>query len=302
MAGTEGSYIMSFPLLSIIIPYAGQVDINPLIDSIPIHLFEVEIILVDDRRDEFDISMKRLCKAKGHQYIRNLGKIGAGACRNLGLQIAKGKFVLFADDDDMFIKGAFDFILKDVSNQENDIYFYIPSSVKEDGNIGSRHQFYENLIINYLNGGLLDLRYRYHVPWSKVYRKDFILKNSIAFDEVIASNDVFFSIRCGYLAESIFVSEKKIYCVSERSNSLTKQNTKEKVLSRLKVYMKTNRFLYEKKLKEFQLPLLYYLFVLCKLNFFLFVKVSFFVLLDLRKQKILPDKLMDKIKDKCRDI
>lgn len=300
MARSEGSYPMSFPLLSIIIPYAGQVDIKPLINSIPIHLSEVEAILVDDRREELDTDIEKFCKVQGYQYIQNLGELGAGACRNLGLKKAKGEFVLFADDDDAFIKGAFDLILRDVLNQKNDIYFYSPSSVKEDGSVGERHRFYEDLVLSYLNKGLLDLRYRYHVPWSKVYRKEFIERNEIYFDEVIASNDVFFSIKCGSLAESIFVSENKIYRVTERSNSLTKKNTQERVLSRLKVYMKTNRFLYDKQFKNYRLPLLYYLFVLCRLDFLSFIKVFFFVLLDLRKQKIFPSNLMFKIKSKCK--
>jgi len=283
---------MSSPILSIIIPYAGQVDIQPLLASIPLNKSEIEVILIDDRRYLIDVEMKKLCDENRIYYIRNSGKLGAGACRNIGLAKVRGQFVLFADDDDIFSERAFEIILSDIADSARDIYFYSPTSIKPNGSLGRRHKIYEEYIDAYLNNGDKDLMYRFHVPWSKVYRKDFILENNIRFDEVVASNDVFFSVSSGVFAKSIFVSKETIYCVSEREGSLTRKNTADIIVSRLFVYIKVNRFLYENGLKNYRLSLSKYLLILFGLNKLFFLRIFFKVCADFKRQKFVPKKII----------
>jgi hypothetical protein len=69
------------------------------------------------------------------------------------------------------------------------------------------------------------------------------LNNKIFFEEVIASNDVLFSIRMANAACSIHVVDNAVYCVTLRRNSLIHTESYELLLSRYLVYLRANKFL-----------------------------------------------------------
>lgn len=84
----------------------------------------------------------------------------------------------------------------------------------------------------------MDIRYGFYVPWSKVYRLKFLIENDINFDEVIASNDVMFSLKAGYLARDIEISDEIIYTVTRGRGSLTVNKSIEVLSSRYEVELR----------------------------------------------------------------
>lgn len=213
---------------SIIIPhYNSSKKLERLLKSIPYYRDDIEILIVDDRSLEDEKEKLQLLKNKENiKVYSNLSKKkGAGVCRNIGLEKARGKWLIFADADDFFLENAFNIIDKYL-NIEKDIVYFIPTSIYEDTQQkADRHIFYEKLIKDYLNSKQLkdekELRFEFGVPWSKILKTDFIKKNAIKFDETIIINDRMFSLKAGHKAKSILAVQDKIYCVTRDKGSLT---------------------------------------------------------------------------------
>ena len=228
--------------ISIIIPfYNDHKNFERLISSIP-ERQDIEVIVIDDHSDK--LPLLQLARNNVKIVIQDSGKKWAGAARNKGLDLAKGQYILFADSDDYFIDNAFD-IIEEYTNKNHDIVFFSPTSILENGGVSLRHTQYATLVSNYVNNSDESIRYEFIVPWSKLYRAEIIVRNNIRFDEVIASNDVMFSLKTGFFANNIEAINKSIYCVVESSTSLTKSVTEAVVDSRFAVLCSYNEFVKE---------------------------------------------------------
>lgn len=249
--------------LSIIIPHYNSVStLTKLINTIP-NLEDIQIIVVDDHSDE---NQKiELLKLKEQEASRNLmilnnshNKKGAGACRNIGLEHAKGKWVLFADADDLFIDNFFSIISK-YFESSSDVIFFKPTSIEVDtGNLSDRHlQFAEIIDMHFNSDRRADvfLRYRYVVPWSKLIKRSVIKKYDIKFDEVMAANDIMFSTKLGHYMDAFEVSDETIYCVTKNKGSLTTTIDEGLFNARLGVFISYYNFL-KSKLNEQDFKLL----------------------------------------------
>ncbi|MGP4070382.1 glycosyltransferase family 2 protein [Halobacillus sp. B29] len=238
--------------LSIIIPhYNSPQSLKRLLNSIP-NEPNIEVIVVDDNssyESQYNNLKKKYEKYENVLFVerKNILPKGAGKCRNIGLSKAKGKYVLFADADDYFVNDFFSTITP-YFKQKYDIIFFTPDSFDENKKCASnRHTPYKNLIRQYLSNpdliNELELRYKFHVPWSKMVSREFLLKNNIAFDEVSASNDVMFSTYVGYFMRSFKVSKEVIYVATKNESSLTtrKENTLFDI--RVKVFIRYYKFL-----------------------------------------------------------
>lgn len=240
--------------LSIIIPHYNSVPtLKKLLYSIPIKK-NIEIIVVDDRSNKDIEKLNYLIRSIEFKHIiflsNNTKKKGAGVCRNIGMKKAVGKWILFADADDFFVKNFYANISK-YFNENFEVVFFKPQSIEIDTGMESdRHQRYEGLITNYIHNNNLEsetlLRYQFFVPWSKLIRRDFLEKKGICFDEVIASNDVMFSAKTGHYMKDFHVTFDVIYCVTRGKGTLTTNTNIEVYNSRLSVYIDYCKFLKEK--------------------------------------------------------
>jgi len=236
---------------SIIIPHYNDFDrLKRLVSTIPIRV-DIEIIIIDDNSTVFpDISAfpDRAIQV----LLNNSGIQSAGACRNIGLKAAKGKWLLFADSDDFFVQGAFDFIDEFSETEYDIVYFKTTSFDLSTGSISDRHIFFNNLIYDFIAGKNERIRYAFSVPWGKLISNNFIQKKSIIFDEVIVSNDIIFSLKSGCLASKIAVSEKEIYCITNREGSLTTIFEPNVLRVRYQMSLKRNSLLSELNLNIYQ--------------------------------------------------
>lgn len=237
-------------LLSIIIPHYNSVgSLEKLLSTIP-KKKEIEIIVIDDRSSNGIKSFKSLMseyKNCNVTALYNTGEKGAGACRNIGLNRARGKWILFADADDFFIDGFFEKI-KPYLFSEYDVVYFTPTSQEIDTNIMSdRHLRYAKILHGYLENSKheneIKVRYNFPVPWSKLIRTSFIKEQNILFDEVIASNDIMFSTKVGYYMKHFKVTSDIIYCVTRSSGTLTMKKNEAILDARIEAYIRWDRFL-----------------------------------------------------------
>ncbi len=244
-------------LYSIIIPHYNSVEyLEELIAGIPA-AEEIQLIVVDDKSEENTEKAEALVLKRGGIFLHNTtSKKGAGTCRNLGLQKATGKWLLFADADDYYLKDAFA-ILDAYKDSDADIVYFAPTSryrgTKEPA---KRHRNYEALVLNYQKEATkeneISLRYKFVSPCSKMIRNEMVQEGGILFDEVPASNDVMFSLKCAYQAQKVEAAHGQIYCIISAEGTLTTKYNEVNFWSRVKVYKERYFFLKERLNKEEQ--------------------------------------------------
>lgn len=213
--------------LSVIIPhYNSPKLLQVLLESLGEHP-GVEILVVDDKSDK-ELSEYEECKQKYAEtvtFLTNQGeKKNAGAARNVGLRVARGKWLLFADADDYFLPGWYEKVRTCLDDEEDIVFFTSEAVHRYSGEKSGRVVYYNRYCCNFVKGkkGSEDvLRRDFGVPWSKLVRKELVTKNDIWFDEVEVSNDTMFSLKTGYYARKIRVCETPVYCYTEGASLLT---------------------------------------------------------------------------------
>jgi len=252
--------------LSIIIPHKNiPVLLQRCLDSIP-RRSGIQIIVVDDNSDPriVDFSCFPGLQDPQVEVIFTKDGKGAGYARNVGLDRAKGKWLLFADADDFFVAGAFDWIFAEADTLYEIVYFKTVSCYSDTYEPSDRGEKF-NLLVDDFIAQKKDaenmLRYNYSVPWGKMIRREFVKRNNIRFDEVPASNDIMFSNLTAYYATSVNAREESIYCVTIRRGSLVNSLNSEHLRSRYIVALRANEFLRNHGLGRYQgtIPLYYFL-------------------------------------------
>lgn len=243
--------------LSIIIPHFNRPHyLRTLLLSIP-NLQEIQVIVVDDKSTEYQKEYEHLKKEfsdKNIEFYDNDGVKSAGTCRNIGLRHAVGDWLLFADSDDYFMEGFYDAVSR-YFDSEYDIVFFPPTSiVMETGEPSDRHVGTARQVLNYCENSnwenTLELRYKYQSPCSKLIRRNMVEENKIRFEDIIVSNDVMFSMKCGYAANKITADSQVIYCITMNKGSLTNQMSEEIYDIRTGVFFRRFTFLKEHLSKE----------------------------------------------------
>ncbi|WP_260261960.1 glycosyltransferase family 2 protein [Vibrio intestinalis] len=235
----------------IVVPHFNSLEgLTRLLNSLP-ERSDIQVVIVDDK------SAQPPCEETLHAAFPHLalqlfdndsGTKGAGAARNIALQYIDATYTLFADADDFFTQQAFEQM--DEKLAQHDITFFSPISQCDlTGEPSDRHHLYANLVSEYLAKGDEEIRYHFSVPWSKVYLSDFIRRESLYFDAVIASNDVMFSLVAGYKAQSIAVHQNSIYCVTRGQGTLTVNFNPKVTRSRFDVAMRRIDYLSNKQIQ-----------------------------------------------------
>jgi glycosyltransferase involved in cell wall biosynthesis len=233
---------------SVIIPHKNTPDLlHRCLNSIP-RREDIQIIVVDDNSDETVVDFNNfpgLNDKYVEMYLTKEGK-GAGYARNVGLEHAKGKWLLFADADDFFTENAFDYLFAEVDSPHEIIYFKVTSCYSDTYEPADRGDKINRFVDDFLKNKTKDteslIRYKWQMPWGKMMKTEFVSKRNIRFDEVPVSNDAMFSLIAGYLASSIGIINHAIYCVTVSKGSLTNIITKEVLMTRYIVALRCNEF------------------------------------------------------------
>lgn len=244
--------------LSIIIPHFNSPDtLQKLLNSIP-QLPQIEVIVVDDNSDKYINELNKCIEDNKERNVIfdyvDLPAKGAGAARNKGLSLAKGKWVLFADADDFFVQEFWD-IMQPCLQSSEDVLFFPPTSIIiGTEKMSDRHVHYSELVKNYANEPSTKnenlLRYKYWSPCSKLIRRELIEKNNLKFDEVLHSNDVMFSTKVGVYLCTFDVVDKVIYVITQSSGSLTSDKSQKSAKIRAKILCDYYFFLRKNLKKE----------------------------------------------------
>ena len=106
-------------LISVIIPVKnGSKYIKQAIESIKSQKMYTEIIVIDDGSEDNTV---KIAKSLSCQVIKHEINKGPVAAKNSGLKIAKGKYILFLDHDDIIKQGTLSRLYNEITAEE-DIY------------------------------------------------------------------------------------------------------------------------------------------------------------------------------------
>jgi glycosyltransferase involved in cell wall biosynthesis len=248
---------------SIIIPHKNTPDLLwRCLSSIPKRK-DIEIIIVDDSSDPKIVNFDNFPGSNrddAHIYFTKENK-GAGFARNVGIKNANGQWLLFADADDFFLEGFLS-VLDNYKESDADIVFFKSLSVYSDNlKPADRHFEIDSLIENYLSNKKNSenkLRYMFYYPYSKMIRRELILRYNILFDEIKVSNDVWFAVQIGYYAKKILAERRPIYCITVRNHSLSKTTGEDIFDIRVATNLKVDKFMKKIKVKHSHYPMLTY--------------------------------------------
>lgn len=210
---------------SFIIPHHNIPHLlNRLIASIP-QRDDIEIIVVDDNSDE---DKKPLINRPDVQvcFISEEESKGAGYARNVGLDIAKGKWLLFADSDDYYFDGFINELDKYKSTNYDIVFFeaYIESHNKINND--AQNNYIDFVYNQYEKSSKTELDFRrltmtINVPWNKMFNRHFIIEINCRFETVPVGNDAWFSKYSGSKAKSVAIIRKKLYFYKFYPNNTT---------------------------------------------------------------------------------
>lgn len=183
------------------------------INSIPLR-DDIEIIVVDDNSDPNVIGVDAFscCERADVSVIFSKMNGGGGASRNIGIEHASGKWLIFADADDYFTNNLSSFL--DVySDSEADIVFLSSQSVDNDLRPYPSLRF-ANYIDRYLSHKVFSekvLRYAMYTPWSRMVKRSLVIEHNIRFEEIKTGNDAMFCLKCSKFAEKVTATSSVIY-------------------------------------------------------------------------------------------
>ena len=194
------------------------------LDSIPVR-DDVQVIVVDDNSDAGIVNFEEIPKWKGDDYVfvRTTKSGGTGYAENIGLDYAKGKWILFSGADDFFLP-SLNNILYDELDTDADVVFFRPRAVmlNDRTSFSPRADYYNNIIERFfINGDETELRCRYFSVCSRLISRKMVIENNIRFDEIKYSNDNLFAVKIGVKAQKIVVRNQSIYCITESDKTLT---------------------------------------------------------------------------------
>lgn len=207
---------------------------------------DLQIIVVDDKSCEAVFNeLKKLEREFDYvTFIYSDTNGGGGKARNIGIRHAVGKYVFFADADDFFNYCIND-ILDEYKNSSNDVVYFNANHIDTETYLPSmRKTTLQRALRMYRKDGNLNaFRYVFGEPWSKLIKRDIIEENHIRFDELPIHNDTKFSYLVGFNANDIKFDNRALYCLADRTGSVSKCITNEMLMIRTQVFAEKNKFM-----------------------------------------------------------
>lgn len=224
----------NIPEISIIIPsYNAASYIDRCLESITgsdADKEQYEIIAVDDSStDETLDLLKKFAEKTPQMKVYTRHKAGPGGARNLGLNYAKGRYVMFVDiDDHIDSKNFAHLINKLIPLYNQDILGFDYLKCDEDGNVSP----YNDKLFPYcreMSGAeYMNMQAPESVLWGYLFRRKFLIEQEIKFREKNIHCHEEFIARSFCLAQSIeFIPTLIYYFHDSIKESLTNKPDEE---------------------------------------------------------------------------
>lgn len=232
-------------LVSVIIPvYNVEKYLDQCLKSVFKQCYQnIEIILVDDGSK--DSSGKMCDEYAGHDTrikVIHQKNAGAAAARNAGLRIVAGEYIYFLDSDDWLEDSALAKFVDSIETEKAEMLFFDAYAVDEESErISQKHYSHKKRYVRDNGLTLMEemlANKEFHVaPWSMFFRKDFLSKYDLSFEEGIIYEDMVFAYQVFCKANIVTYVPEYLYFRRYRENSvMTSKVGKKNFISACKVY------------------------------------------------------------------
>ena len=207
------------PKLSIIIPaYNASLYVERCIRSILSEMQraklseeDIEIIVVDDCSTDMTFSILENLKS---DVVSNLVVLRhdinkqQGAARNTGLNAAIGQYVWFVDVDDSLGESILCQLESEELKMMPDIFQFHAAAILPNNTVAIEPYWKDTI------GPMSGIKFlefeayhaynnRIRASWSKWYKRDYLIKNKLFYQEGVYWEDVVHTLKCIYLANSV---------------------------------------------------------------------------------------------------
>lgn len=240
-------------LLSIIVPvYNVEKYLERCVNSLlhqDIDKSEYEIILVNDGSTDnsYEIANKLSLRFSNIHLISQTNS-GQGKARNRGMEIARGRYIMFVDSDDQLLPGTLKDVLNLAIGSKAEVCAY--GMIYFDEN-GERHY---GAIQPFVAGRIYTGKYAilHHADTGSsctyLFLREFLNKYKLTFLEGIYHEDVDFIMRIYALTDRMVFSNKTIYSYTYNSES-----TDRKIDFNKKLKQYRDEFIIIKHLRDFSI-------------------------------------------------
>ena len=237
--------------VSIVVPvYNVESSLRHCLDTLvhqDITIDEYEIILIDDGSAD---SSLQICNEFASKYdnivVATQINAGASVARSKGIEMSNGEYIFFVDSDDYITENVLNELYERALENECDILFfnyYVETETKRRCN-KTFEAINRNKVISgeYLAANIDD----FGSLWRGIYKRDFIVGNSLRFTEGIIHQDTDFNYRAYPLAKRVMIVEMNVYHYRNIGESATRSDKVEKLQ-----LMSYSDFVVAKNIREF---------------------------------------------------
>lgn len=213
------------PLLSVVVPthnvasWIGECLASILRQDVE----ELEVIVVDDHSTDATLdTLERIASHDRRVRLVRADTLGGANARNLGSSLARGKYLIFADGDDIVPDHAYSHLVASLqaSGSEMAIGRFLKFSTMDTWDPGMNWRVFDRRRIGVTLDDLPAL-IRGRACWNKMFVREFWTTQSIQFPEVVRSNDIVPMTTVLTRARSIDVIPEIVYLYRDRPGSLS---------------------------------------------------------------------------------
>lgn len=219
--------------ISVIVPvYNVENYLDDCLNHITNQSFkDMEIICINDESNDNSLDIiNRYCESDERIIVINQKNQGAGACRNTGIQMAKGKYIYFCDSDDYLKLNALEELYNQAEKRDPDFIIFKLENFDNETKEIIEDDYYS---MPYLKNRVGDKLFSYDdvsdfaldiavCSPGAFFKREFIY--DIKFPEDLIFEDNVFFTNALFKADKIYFYDKFLYNRRVRSDSLSKSN------------------------------------------------------------------------------
>ena len=201
-------------LISFIIPaYNAEKTIESCIESIISYKDEaLEVLIVENGSSDMTTEISQKLENRDARIKLYHSEKGVSNARNLGIQKALGKWIVFVDADDRVRAEQLKNLFNDAKYQDADMILYGHCIQKNVKSVTMKEEKYVGEEVETIRGKMLENPTRYMQAWAKLLNRELIVSNNLLFNtKMRLAEDSDFILRYSRFCKKIKLSPICIY-------------------------------------------------------------------------------------------
>ncbi len=245
---------------SIIIPaHNSEKTLLQCVESVMKNAQDIcEVLIVENNSSDNTVALCKQLEKKYDNIIFLQCETGPSQARNVGLEKASGKYVVFLDSDDFMVGDLCK--VKQLVIDENELYFVKHETMNEENKVQASYYNIEASTMQNVTGKeayftLYNQNFIATGPCVFLYKRDYLKKNGFKFDEkIFLGEDACFVTQCVWNAKSVTMLDETLLCFRIAQENTLSSSFNEKSCKNIYLSWQFG-YNYAKKLAEEEKPI-----------------------------------------------